>query len=52
MRRLVSRGFDCERRLFVVLDGSKALRTVLLEFFNDAVIQRCLVRKERNIRAK
>ena len=52
MRRLVSRGFDCERRLFAVLDGSKALRTVLLEFFNDAVIQRCLVHKERNIRAK
>ncbi len=52
MRRLVSRGFDCDRRLFAVLDGSKALDPELLAFFSDAVIQRCLVHKERNIRAK
>lgn len=52
MRRLVSRGFHCDRRLFSVLDGSQALRPVLLEFFPDAVIQRCLVHKERNIKAK
>ena len=52
MRRLSKRGFRCQRRLLAVLDGSDALRTALLEFFPDAVIQRCLVHKERNIRAK
>ncbi len=52
MRRLIKRGFHCDRRLFAVLDGSDALRSVVKEFFEDAVIQRCLVHKERNIRAK
>lgn len=48
----MSRGFHCDRHLFSVLDGSQALRPVLLEFFPDAVTQHCLVHKERNIRAK
>ena len=52
MRRLMKRGFHCRRRLFAVLDGSGSLRSVVKEFFEDAVIQRCLVHKERNIRAK
>jgi len=52
MRRLMKRGFHCDRRLFAVLDGSDALRSVVKEFFSDAVIQRCLVHKERNIRGK
>lgn len=52
MRRLHKRGFHCKRRLLAVLDGSDALRTAVKEFFSDAVIQRCLVHKERNIRAK
>jgi transposase-like protein len=52
MRRLVARGFHCDRRLLAVLDGSDALRLVVKEFFPDSVIQRCLVHKERNIRAK
>ena len=52
MRRLKARGFHCARRLLAVLDGSDALRTVVKEFFPDSVIQRCLVHKERNIRAK
>lgn len=52
MRRLTKRGFHCRRRLFAVLDGSNSLRSVVKEFFEDAVIQRCLVHKERNIRAK
>jgi transposase-like protein len=52
MRRLMKRGFHCERRLFAVLDGSAALRSAINEFFPDAVIQRCLVHKERNIYAK
>ncbi len=52
MRRLMTRGFHCDRRLLAVLDGSAALRSVIKEFFEDAVIQRCLVHKERNIKAK
>jgi transposase-like protein len=38
--------------LFVVLDGSDALRSAVKEFFPDSVVQRCLVHKERNIRSK
>jgi putative transposase len=52
MRRLIKRGFHCRHRLLAVLDGSASLRLVVKEFFQDAVIQRCLVHKERNIRAK
>jgi len=52
VRRLMKRGFHCDRRLLAVLDGSDALRSVVQEFFADSVIQRCLVHKERNIRAK
>ena len=52
MRRLNKRGFHCERRLFAALDGSDALRSAVKEFFPDAVIQRCLVHKERNIKSK
>jgi putative transposase len=52
LRRVTARGFASQRRLFVVLDGSAALKSALVEFFPDAVIQRCLVHKERNIRAK
>jgi putative transposase len=52
MRRLVKRQFHCDRRLLAVLDGSDALRSAVKAFFPDAVVQRCLVHKERNIRAK
>lgn len=52
MSRIVRRGFTCEHRLFAVLDGSDALRGAVVEFFADAVIQRCLVHKERNIKGK
>ena len=52
MRRLIQRGFHCDQRLLAVLDGSEALRSVVKEFFEDAVVQRCLVHKERNIRSK
>lgn len=37
-------------RLLVTLDGSAALRQAVRKFFPDAVIQRCLVHKERNIK--
>lgn len=52
MRRLMKRGFHCDRPLYVVLDGSDALRSAVKEFFPDSVVQRCLVHKERNIKAK
>jgi putative transposase len=52
MRRLIKREFGCDRQLFAVLDGSDALRSAVIEFFPDAVVQRCLVHKERNIRSK
>ena len=52
MSRIVNRGFICDHRLFVVLDGSDALRGAVIEFFPDAVVQRCLVHKERNIKGK
>jgi putative transposase len=52
LRRVTSRGFACKRRLFAVLDGSDALKSALVEFFPNALIQRCLIHKERNIRAK
>ena len=37
-------------RLLTVLDGSKALSAAVKRYFPDAVMQRCLVHKERNIR--
>jgi transposase-like protein len=52
VRRIVSRGFQCEHRLLGLLDGSDALRAAVKEFFPDSVIQRCLVHKERNIKGK
>jgi len=52
LARIVSRGFKCEQRLFVVLDGSGALRSAVKEHFPESVVQRCLVHKERNIKGK
>jgi len=49
---MTARGFSCQQRLFVVLDGSDALRSAVIESFPDAVLQRCLVHKERNIKGK
>ena len=52
MSRLIERGFAPSRRLLAVLDGSSALKKAVVKFFPDAAIQRCLVHKERNIRAR
>ncbi len=51
--RLIRRGFSNVKgaRLLAVLDGSKALKNSVLEKFMNPLIQRCLVHKERNIRA-
>jgi transposase-like protein len=50
--RLVERGFHPKHRLLSVLDGAQVLKKSVLTFFPDAVIQRCLVHKERNIRGR
>ena len=50
--RLVTRGFQARHGLLAVLDGAAALKNAVLAFFEDAVIQRCLVHKERNLRSR
>jgi putative transposase len=52
LARIVSRGFCTKQPLLAITDGSKALRKGVRKHFPDAVIQRCLVHKERNVRAK
>ncbi len=53
LKRLTKRGFKdhLERRLLVVLDGSDALRSSVAGHFNNPIIQRCVIHKERNIRS-
>lgn len=51
LTNLVEQGFKPRRKLLVVTDGSKALRASVRVIWSDAIIQRCLVHKERNIRA-
>jgi len=53
LKRLSKRGFKDhqDRRLLVVLDGSEALRSSVVGHFNNPIIQRCLIHKERNIRS-
>ncbi len=50
--RLVSRGFQTECGLLAVLDGAAALKRAVRTFFPDALVQRCLVHKERNVCAR
>jgi len=52
LARIKSRGFTTAGRLLAVTDGAAALKKAVLEHFPDAVIQRCLVHKERNIRSR
>lgn len=48
---LVERGFDCGEHTLFVIDGSKALRKSIDEFFGDrALIQRCQKHKRENVR--
>ena len=49
LARLTGRGFKAEGRLLAVLDGAKALHKGVKEFWPDAVIQDCVVHKERNL---
>jgi transposase-like protein len=47
--RLVERGFRPQGRLLAILDGSAALRKAVLELWPTAVIQHCVIHKERNL---
>ena len=53
LANLSARGLKARegRALLAVLDGSKALSKAVLKMYPQALIQRCLVHKERNIRA-
>lgn len=51
LTRIHKRGFKSEGRLLCVLDGSKALKKSTLKRHPDAVVQRCTIHKERNIRS-
>ncbi|MGB7241613.1 MAG: transposase [Sulfitobacter sp.] len=54
VKKIREKGFGPVKghRLLALIDGSKALKNAVLGAWPDAVIQRCLVHKERNIRAK
>jgi putative transposase len=50
LHRIEARGFSPRRRLLAVTDGSKALRKGIRKKWPDAIIQRCLIHKTRNIK--
>jgi len=49
-RLWVKEGLKKVERLYSVLDGSASLKGAVLALYPDAVTQRCLIHKERNIR--
>jgi putative transposase len=50
LARIAERGFGPRRRLLAVIDGSKALRKGVRKKWPDAIIQRCLIHKARNVK--
>ena len=50
LERLDKRGVRFGGRPLCLLDGSKVLKRAVMDRYPDAVIQRCLVHKERNLR--
>ena len=50
MERLDQRGVRFGGRPLCILDGSAALKRTVLARYPEAVVQRCLVHKERNLR--
>jgi len=50
MERLDQRGVRFGGRPLCILDGSSALKRTVLARYPEAVVQRCLVHKERNLR--
>ena len=51
LNRIATRGFKPKRRLLAVTDGSKPLRKSVRRKWPDAIIQRCLIHKARNIKS-
>src|SRR3954470_11328395 len=49
---LRDRGLDVTRPTLVVIDGAKALRRAVLDFFDHPVLGRCQLHKIRNVRDK
>jgi putative transposase len=50
LRGLIERGLPADREYLFVIDGSKALRSAIEEFFGErAHVQRCRVHKQRNV---
>ena len=47
--RLQERRFNVRGRLLAVLDGARALHRAVEEFWPDAVVQDCIIHKERNL---
>ena len=50
LARIEARGFKPRRRLLAITDGSKALRKGVRKKWPDAIIQRCLIHKARNVK--
>jgi putative transposase len=50
--RLISRDFQAPNGLLALLDGSAALDKAVREMFPRAVVQRCVIHKERNIKRR
>lgn len=51
LNRIETRGFHPRRRLLAVTDGSKPLRKAVRRKWPNAIIQRCLIHKARNIKS-
>jgi len=51
IERIDARGFSPKRRLLAVTDGSRPLRKAVRKKWPDAIIQRCLLHKARNIKS-
>jgi transposase-like protein len=51
LNRVETRGFKPTRRLLAVTDGSKPLRKSVRRKWPDAIIQRCLIHKARNLKS-
>lgn len=50
LNSIIERNFDTNKKYLFVLDGSKSLRKAVVKIFGeDAMIQRCIRHKERNI---
>jgi len=51
LNRIETRGFKPRRRLLAVTDGSQPLRKSVRKKWPDAIVQRCLIHKARNLKS-